>query len=206
MKINDAVSQVRNLINDLSGDRYSDDDLLRYGQEILRRMAIIRPDLFTIFDEITNEEGNVFQKAPDNCLRLEKIVAVKDGNIVREVQRQTMDQSDPNWINDSQGPCQHWMRNQGNERYYYIYPKAPRNQTLIAEYVYVPELESLDTDFDLPIMYLPSLVDGMVWLAESVNDESVNNGRAEKFYGLFLKSLTDDWTNKGGIQKAQRRE
>ena len=62
----------------------------------------------------------------------------------------------------------------------------------------------------LPDAYLPTLVDGTVFLAESIDDEHANSGRAKLFLdsftaalgaGLSSRELTD--TETGGLDKRQ---
>lgn len=63
---------------------------------------------------------------------------------------------------------------------------------------------------DLPDAYFTVIVDGVIFLAESVDDEHVNSGRAKLYQDSFVQSLgvslqsrilTD--TEKGGIDSKE---
>jgi hypothetical protein len=62
----------------------------------------------------------------------------------------------------------------------------------------------------LPDSYLPVVVDGTVYLAESVDNEHVNSGRAKLFFDSFTQSLgvglqsrTITDTEEGGLDPKQ---
>ena len=82
---------------------------------------------------------------------------------------------------------------------------------LIGEYAQVPPTYTLNQAIALlPDSYLPVAVDGVVFLAESVDNEHVNSGRAKLFQdsfaqtlatGLQVRSITD--TEEGGMDPRQ---
>jgi hypothetical protein len=62
----------------------------------------------------------------------------------------------------------------------------------------------------LPDSYLPVVVDGTVYMAESVDNEHVNSGRAKLFFDSFTQSLgvglqsrTITDTEEGGLDPKQ---
>lgn len=56
--------------------------------------------------------------------------------------------------------------------------------------------EEIDEYYLLPDAYLGALVDGVVYLAESVDNEHVNSGRAKLFYDSFVNQLGVDMQNR----------
>jgi hypothetical protein len=82
------------------------------------------------------------------------------------------------------------MRHVRNPNRFFIYPKAPAGQVLIVEYAQTPPDYAADADVALlPDAYFPVVVDGAIFLAESVDNEHVNSNRAQLFQQTFTQAL-----------------
>lgn len=195
MKLLDVLTSARQLLQDSNSNvllqRYSDDVLLEFANQTLKRIAIIRPDLFSTIGEIPCTAGEVLQSPPADSIRIMDILRVKLGSSVREVNRETMDHTHPTWADDAAGACVNWMRHPRNANKFFIYPKAPVSQVLIGEYAQSPPNYLLNEDVELlPDAYFPCVVDGVVFLAEAVDNESVNTQRADMFQRSLTGALT----------------
>lgn len=191
MKLVNVLVSVRQLLQDSNSNpdlqRYSDDLLLGFANQTLKRIALLRPDLFSYIGEIPCTAGEVLQSAPSDSIRLMEILRVKDGGAIRETNRETMDQTYPEWAGDAATACVNWMRHPRNPNRFFIYPKAPVAQILIGEYAQTPPDYAVSDDILLlPEAFYPAVVDGTVFLAEAVDSEAVSSNRAE----MFQKSLT----------------
>ena len=84
-----------------------------------------------------------------------------------------------------------YARHVRNPTKFFVYPRPTAGISLIGEYVNTPATYTAvsNTIANLPDTYLPSLVDCVVFLAESVDDEHVNSGRAKLYYDSFVQSL-----------------
>lgn len=212
MKLSSVITEVRRIVQDVNApQRYSDTMLLGFANQTLKRMAVLRPDLFAYIGEIPTTAGQVLQSAPSDSLRITEIFQVKNGNGVIEVNRESLDQTYPQWMNEAAGPCVNWMRHTRNNNKFFIYPKAPAGQVLIAEYAQTPKSYTADEDVELlPEAFFPIVVDGTVFLTESVDNEHVNSNRAQLFQQTFTqalgvnaqsRSITD--TEEAGLPKDQ---
>jgi hypothetical protein len=191
MKLSSVITEARRILQDINAPlRYSDAVLLGFANQALKRMAVLRPDLFAFIGEIPTTAGQVLQSPPSDSIRVMEIFQVKDGGGVVEVDRTTLDETYPTWMNDPAGPTINWMRHVRNANKYFIYPKAPSGQVLIAEYAQTPPEYTADQDVALlPDAYLPVVIDGTVFLAESVDNEHVNSNRAQLFQQSFTQAL-----------------
>lgn len=208
----DIITEARVLIQDSRLPyRYSDTVLLGFVQQTLRRMSILRPDLFCVLGDIPTTANTVIQSCPSDSLRLVEVFQVKNGNAVTEVNREVLDQMSPNWINDAAGTPVNFMRHVRNPNRFFLYPRPSAGVILVAEYAQVPPAYTLNqTITGLPDAYLPVAADGVVFLAESVDNEHVNSNRAKLFQdsfnqtlaaGLQVRSITD--TEEGGLDPKQ---
>lgn len=191
MKLSSVITEVRRIVQDVNApQRYSDTMLLGFANQTLKRMAVLRPDLFAYIGEIPTTAGQVLQSAPSDSLRIMEIFQVKNGNGVIEVNRESLDQTYPQWMNEAAAPCVNWMRHTRNNNKFFIYPKAPAGQVLIAEYAQTPKSYTADEDVQLlPEAFFPIVVDGTVFLTESVDNEHVNSNRAQLFQQSFTQAL-----------------
>lgn len=194
MKINDFLPYLRQLLNDKDSQafRYSDGALILHVQDALRLLSQFRKDLFVVADEFGTFPGNVLQKLPDDVEELIEILAVVGGNNLREATKESMDIEVPTWSNDPAGPTKHWMREERSTRLYYIYPKAPTTQQLVALVVKIPQPTTLTEEFEFNKMYLSALEYATVFLAQTIDDEHISTGRAKMFYDMMKETLGID--------------
>lgn len=186
-----VIVEVRKLINDsLAPQRYSDTDLLGFVNQTLKRMAMYRPDLFLQIGNISTTAGTSVQSMPADSIRLVDIFGVVGGDTITEVDREVFDQTYPGWRAEAAGTPVNFMRHVRNPNTYFLYPKPSSGVMLLAEYAKVPTDYGLNDTITAPIdAYFPTVVDGTVYLAEAVDDEHVNSGRAKLFLDSFIQSM-----------------
>lgn len=185
----DVIVEVRKLIQDtLTPYRYSDTDLLGYVNQVIKRVALFRPDLFGTITTISTVADTPIQTLPTDAIRLIDIFQVVGGDAVTEVDRETLSRTLPGWMAEASGTPVNFMRHVKNPEQYFLYPKPASGVQLLAEYAKAPATYTISqTISELSNAYLPLVVDGTVWLAESIDNEYANNGRA----ALFQKSFAD---------------
>jgi hypothetical protein len=191
MILNDVITEVRRIIQDTNTPyRYSDDVLLGFANQALKRIAVLRPDLFAYIGDITCTDGEVVQSAPSDSIRLIEVYRVKNGNGVIETNREALDQAYPTWMNDAAGAAINFMRHVRNPNKFFIYPKAPTGQILVGEYAQTPpDYDGVTQVALLPDAYEPVVIDATVFIAESVDNEHVNSQRAQLFQSSFTQAL-----------------
>ena len=207
----EVIAEVRNVIQDTRATfRYSNTLLLSFVNTTIKRMAILRPDLFTVIGDIPVTANTVVQSCPAGAVRLVEIFQVKNGDVITEVSREVLDQTYPEWRSDSPGTPVNYMRHVRNPTQFFLVPRPVSSVVLVGEYVASPETYAIDDTIELPNAYFPVLVDGVVFMAESVDNEHVNSGRAKLYQdsftqllgvGLQSRSVTD--TEEGGLDPQQ---
>lgn len=191
MILNDVVTEVRRIVQDTNTpQRYSDAVLVGFANQALKRIAVLRPDLFAFIGDITTTAGAVIQSMPSDSIRLIDIYNVKGGSGITETNRESLNQAYPSWMNDTAGPAVNFMRHVRNANKFFIYPKAPADQILVGEYAQTPPTYDGSTTVALlPDAYFPVVVDATVFITESVDNEHVNSKRAQIFQQSFTQSL-----------------
>lgn len=192
------IVEVRRILQDVDAPtRYSDADLLGYINQTLKRMAVLRPDLFGEIVDIPTTAGTAIQSLPSDALRLIDIFQVKGSNAVTEVDRETMSRNYPNWMNETAGSPVNFMRHVKNAERFFLYPPPTEGTVLVGEYSKTPEDYALGDIITTPSdAFMPVIVDGTVFLAESIDDEHINSKRADFFLQLFNSQLTTSIQNR----------
>lgn len=187
----DVITEVRRIVQDEKAPyRYSDAMLLGYVNQTLRRMVVLRPDLFSEVVDVATTPDVVEQTLPSSAVRLVEIFRVRGGNAIEEVDRDQFDRAYPQWPSDPAGAPTKYMRHPRNPRAYFLYPRPQSGVVLVGEYVETPPNYAVsDTIAALPDAYLSTLVDGTVYLVESMDDEHINSGRAKLFLDSFVEAL-----------------
>lgn len=187
----EVITEVRRLIQDTKTPyRYSDAVLLGFVNQTLKRMVTLRPDLFAVIGDIPTTANTVLQSCPADSTRLIEIFQVKDGDAVTEVNRETLDRTAPSWQREEAGQPVNFMRHVRNPNRFFVYPRPAAGVVLIGEYAQTPPDYALDQEIVYPTdAYFPVAVDGVVFLAESIDNEHVNSGRAKLFQDSFVQGL-----------------
>lgn len=187
----DVITEVRSLVNDTRGPyRYSDTLLLGFVNQTLRRMSVLRPDIFSVMAEFATTPGTVLQSCPTDSVRLVEIFGIVAGGALTEVSRDTMDQSYPTWRTETSGIPVNFMRHVRSANKYFLYPAPTAGVVISGEYIQIPTTYAIGTTLTAPDdSYFSVIVDGVVFLAESVDDEHVSSGRAKLFLDSFVQSL-----------------
>ena len=191
MTPNEIITEARRLIQDTKTPyRYSDAVMLGFVNQTLKRMVTIRPDLFAVIGDFTTTANTVLQSCPADSTRLIEIFQVKNGNAITEVNRATLDRTAPNWQNEAAGQPVNFMRHVRNPNRFFVYPRPEAGVVLVGEYAQTPPDYTLNQEITYPTeAYFPVAVDGVVFLAESIDNEHVNSGRAKLFQDAFVQGL-----------------
>ena len=191
MTPSEVIAEARRIIQDtLAPTRYSDTVMLGFVNQILKRTAMLRPDLFSAIADIPTSPNVVAQSCPADSIRLVEIFQVKNGGAVVEANRRTLDQTSPTWVSATPGAPVNYMRHVRNPNRYFLYPPPTAGVVLVGEYVRSPPDYVIDQEITYPSdAYFPAVVDGVVFLAESTDDEHVNAGRAKMFQDSFTQLL-----------------
>jgi hypothetical protein len=189
--VQDVINDVRDAVQDTNSSnyRYSDAQITRAVNQIIKRMALLRPDLFSNIITYTCTAGSL-QTLPTDSYRLMDIFQVVGGNNVNEVNREAIDLLSATWQSGTQGVAQDWMRHVRNPNIFFVYPPSLSGQQLILEYCQAPTNYTINQSIShLSDVYFPCVVDGVVWVLESVDNEHVNSGRAKAAGDSFLQLL-----------------
>lgn len=186
----DVLLDVRELIQDTKVPyRYSDDFVIRKINRTLSRMVVLRPDLFTTVADIACVAGSL-QSAPADSVRLMDVLSNASSTAIKEVSQEVQDMMIPTWETLTPGPALNWMRYPRDPNRFYVSPSAVPGAALTITYAKAPAVLTISDTVVLQDAYMPTVIDGTVWLMESIDAESVESGRAKMFQDSFKEQMT----------------
>lgn len=189
----DIIATARNIYNDADSVLYRKDDteLLAYVNEGILAISALKPELFNTIGDLECVAGTVEQSVTfADAQVLTEVLCIHDGNALTPFDMAVMSAFRPEWRSDDAGPAVQWTRKAGDPLRFFIYPKAPVSQILDIAYIRVPLVLALtDAITEIPVGYLPALVDYVVYRAESADDEHSNSGRAANHYQSFVAMI-----------------
>lgn len=184
-----VIDAARVPLNDTAKSRYTDAQLLSYGNDGVLSMVGLKPDMFYVIADIPCVAGTVDQEIPADGVSIVEIFGIKDGVGITRVDFDTLRSFRDTWRTDAADEAQNWglypqdpRRSSG--RNFFVYPRAPSNQILTGQYVSRPVTGAIGDQIPVDDIYSPALQAYIIFRAESVDDEHVNSGRA----ALFLQA------------------
>lgn len=203
VSVSKFLPYVRNILQDQDAEAYSDEMILQYFQDAIFRISIIRPDIFSSYVEVLTEPNNVLQKVPEHINEIIDIHATNSSMAIREARKTEMDSSTPDWVSHKSGIPVQWMRDKRSTNRFYLYPAPKEEIELTIQCVSLPMLEDINTEFEFNMQYQPALVDGVVFLAESIDSEQGSAQKASAFLGIMKKTLGEDSSTGNQITEQQ---
>ena len=195
----EVIDRARVLLNDTrSVKRYSSAQMLGFFNDAMRRLFTLRPDAFQVSVEQAITSNSSQQILPQDQVFLGVAYVTEDPSsevyrVVREVSWEDFTNAQTTWIGGTPGIPTKFVKSRHNPREYFL---SPRPQTGIVISLFVGmspaanPVESLDAAQQYPARwYMPALIDCVVFLASSVDDEHINSGRAKMFYDSFLNQI-----------------
>ena len=193
MKLRDVADQARLVVQDTRDPkRILNDTLHKFANQSVKRLALLRPDLYNVTVPIECQPNSFIVDLPQDCMRLTEVECIAGSNAtVVETDRDSMDYGKPNWRMEPQGPATDWMRNPRKSASFWIYPRAPENQSLLVTYAKQPRDYTPDEEVEvLSDVWFPVLVDIVIFLIQSMSDEAVNSNRAALFRDNYLRAIS----------------
>lgn len=192
LKLSTAIALARPILNDTDAAayRYSDADLLAYGNGALRTLPTVKPTLLYTEGEVICATGKALQAVTQTGAHsLVSIVRIKNGNAILPADKASLDAFMPTWMAATPAAAQHWMPVGEDPLRFYLYPPAPASQIIDIIYVRTPGPYTVDEDTGLPDRLVDAVADYMVGMAESRDDEHVNSQRAAQFMAQFAARI-----------------
>jgi len=201
------IDRANLILQDIDNTRWSQSELLGWLNEAQLMIINLQPSAHSEYRELTLVAGTK-QSLPEDNIRLLDIVRNLDGiynSSIRVVSRLDLDTQVPFWHTHKPSHIvQHYMYDITEPDVFYVYPPIPEEvldqngdplphtvgkiDSLLA--VVPPDMEDVQGTITLKDIYVPALVDYVVYRAYSKDAESsANQNLKQMYYEQFLSAL-----------------
>lgn len=186
-----VITRAQDLLQDATGVRWAEAELLRYLNDGRRELCIFRPDLYAITYVLSMAAGTRQEIPADGSRFMDAIRNVNAdnsvGRAVRLIEREILDAQNPNWHSTAAGVIRHFMFDERTPRTFYVYPPAANAQKLEIAYSKSPvDISNTSTELTQEDVYAHGLVDYVLYRAFSKDAEFAGNAeRAALHYRQF---------------------
>lgn len=189
----EVIADARVILNDTDSlaPRDSDADLLRFVNQGIKEIANHKPELFSTVGDMLCQAGQCEQSITfSDAMQILDVLCIHGGAAITPFDRRAMDLFRPAWRQDAEGPAEQWAPIDADPLRFFIFPKAPADQTIDVLFARNPdEFDLGDVIADLPEVTKPALVDYVVYRAQSKDDPHVISQRAQSHYTAFLNKI-----------------
>lgn len=192
------VDKAQVLIQDVTGTRWPETELLGWLNDGQREVVLFKPDASVKNEDFSLVEGTK-QTIPAGGVQLLKVVrsrgregALADGKVVRLIDVRVLDDQLPNWHAATPVVApDHYCCDQRDPATFYVYPPADGTGVLEIVYSAAPDdVASLEGTISVPDIYANALLDYILYRAYSKDAEYAGNGnRAATHYSQFAATL-----------------
>jgi hypothetical protein len=194
----ELLTRASEILQDESFVRWTKAELLRWANDAARETIVRRPGSRGVTAALTLVAGTK-QSLPASGVELLDVVrnlaadGVTPGRSVRRVDRQLLDDQNPDWHTLRQAAkVKHYTFEERAPKVFYVYPPVLAATKVEALYSELPPVIVADTDtLDMGAEYLNVLVHYMVFRAMSKDSEYANGTVAAAHYQAFADAVAD---------------
>lgn len=208
-----VINRAKRIIQDQTGVRWPNDELLQWLNSGQREIVSLRPDAGAI-TETRQLVAGTKQSVPDSSIRVLDIIrnmgldGSTPGDVVTYVTRNILDTQLRGWHYSTPSPTAvHWTYDDREPRTFYVFPPQPATGRGSIDIIHseCPEpctlagvalddgvgttIASADSLIRIDDIYEPSLVDYVVFRSYNKNQEYVQQGVDMKFWQKFVTGL-----------------
>lgn len=197
MIASEVIDRVRNILQDTTGVRWVDSELIQWINDAQREVVMYRPEAYSVNTNFQMTAGQTKQTLPVAALRLLDVVrnlgnGATPGRAIRIINREIMDAQRPNWHSDTaEAEVKHYMFDSRDPRTFYVYPKPSSAYWVELVYTAVPTtLTSTTGAITVRDDFANALVDYVCFRAYTKDAEYAANGqRALAHYQAFATAM-----------------
>lgn len=130
MNVAGVIDRVRVLLQDPTGIRWSDTELLNAIAEAQQFVANVRPDATSTVIDLVVSAGTFFTTLPSTSRRVLDVLGTSNGDTVTNVKMSVIDRHAPTWRTESGAKIKHYIYEDRDPTRLYVYPKPTADTTL----------------------------------------------------------------------------
>jgi len=132
------------LLNDQNETIWDQDIKLDFINEGLAAVVLFRPDATSTTESVALTADTPKQSIPSDGVRFLDVMMNTDGDPVRKISRETMNESVPSWTTAAGSAIEHYMFDEENPKTFWVYPVP--SSAISVELSYSKQPDEFDED------------------------------------------------------------
>ena len=192
------IARARDILQDSSGVRWLDAELLRWISDGQNEIALYKPEATSVTEDF-DTAAQTKQTLPATGLRLLKVVrnrgatsAKADGNAIRVVSSEILDAQNPGWHSAAGvDTVLHYIHDMRDPKVFYLFPKPNSGRSIEICYSKEPTaITSTGNTISLLAIFLGPLLDYVLHRCYLKDSEFAGNAqRAAAHYAVFANAM-----------------
>lgn len=187
----DVIARVRDLIQDVEADRYTDTELCRWINDAQLEAVRIAPQANADFIDMPVVAGSI-QKIPVGALKLVRVFCngslANQGKSPTETTMDTLNRADPSWRNSTPAlTFDHYVVEKNRERFH-VYPPSSGGNCVVEVGARPGTVNDIFDSLDLDDRYVPMITNYVAARALSKDAEHVTERTLAQDY---MKQFTE---------------
>jgi hypothetical protein len=200
------LDRAATILQDTTGTRWPQDELLSWLNDAQREVVLLRPDACAVNEAIPVSAGISRQTLPAAALKLIDIMrnvtvtatdagenTVSSGDAIRRIERRVLDDQVPGWHTETGSAVKHYVYDERDPKSFYVYPALTGEGHIEGIYSSAPAdvaVVTADATISLDDIYANAILDYVLYRAYSKDaDYAANSQRAVGHYQAFMGSM-----------------
>jgi hypothetical protein len=189
IRAGDVLRRASVILNDEQFARWTKAELFDWLNDAAKEVVIRRPSAHALTGPITLAAG-VLQSLPAGGIQLMDLARNVGGRSIRRVDRQLLDDLNPNWTSLAAGQTKHYAYDDRASTIFYVYPPAADGAQVEALYSAAPALVADDDDqLALDAIYISPLVSFILYRALAKDSEFADGALAGVHFQAFAEAI-----------------
>jgi hypothetical protein len=193
---NTIIDKAQTVLQDASGVRWSDAELLSWLNDGQRNIALYKPNAYVRNVPFLCALGTR-QEVPADCVQLFSIprnlgaTGINPGRAIRPVEHDMLDARVPNWHSITPTvDVQHFTYSVLNPKTFFVYPPNTGTGYVELSYGAEPPDTTLGAAISVDNIYSTALIDYVLYRAFSKDTEFADSARASGHFQSFVSAIT----------------
>ncbi len=188
-----VLNRVQETLLDETGIYWDEPELLDYINAAISSLCLIKPDTYTVTDEVVLTLNNTRQELPENGFQFFDVTRnlFPKKSVVTIVERNQLDHADPDWHDKLSNKIQHYVYEEVNPTVFHVYP-APNTPGQSVELVYAVSPDRIDSSLDsfpLQDIYETPIYFMTLSFAYGKNAKRGDLVKSKNYYDMFAQSI-----------------
>jgi hypothetical protein len=188
----DLLARLDSLMNDDNRKRWDVEERMNWINDAAREIVLRRPAARSVTQSLSLVAGTL-QTAPTGAAQVldivRNLVAGKLGRAIRIVDRQLLDDAQPDWHTIKPGLTKHFTYDERSPTTFYVYPPAVEGATVEALLSMPPPTVGATGTLDMRAEFINAIINWALYRCHTKDSEYSQGAMAGQMYQAFMDAI-----------------